>query len=78
MIRLQVNGHQVDLEAPLSILAYLGQIGANPNSLAVELNGQILPRDGYSSTEFKTGDRVEIIRMVGGGSRPPQRPAASI
>jgi sulfur carrier protein len=52
--------------------------GANPARLiellalagrrvAVEVNGEIVPRSRYTDHELKTGDRVEIVHAVGGG-----------
>lgn len=68
MIRLQVNGRRVELEAPTPLLAYLEGLGVNPRSIAVEHNGTILERADFDRTELDEGDIVEIVRMVGGGA----------
>jgi sulfur carrier protein len=67
MITLQINGKAVELEAPTPLLAYLDRLGVNPRAVAVEHNGEILERAAYESTTLRQGDRVEIVRMVGGG-----------
>ncbi|HEX2647433.1 MAG TPA: sulfur carrier protein ThiS [Candidatus Dormibacteraeota bacterium] len=67
MIALQVNGKRVELESPMQLLDYLAQLGVNPRSVAVEHNGEILERNAYTSVMLREGDRVEIVRMVGGG-----------
>lgn len=67
MIVLQVNGKPVELDAPTPLLAYLEKLGVNPRAVAVEHNGEILQRDAYAATVLGEGDRVEIVRMVGGG-----------
>jgi len=67
MISLEVNGKHVELEGPTPLLAYIDQLGVNPRSIAVEHNGEILERAAYSSITLREGDRVEIVRMVGGG-----------
>jgi len=36
--------------------------------VAVEVNLEILPRSQYASHRFRTGDRVEIVRAIGGGA----------
>ncbi len=67
MISLQVNGKQVELDQPTSLLDYLERLGVNPRTVAVEHNGEIIPRTSYTHITLREGDRVEIVRMVGGG-----------
>ncbi|TMD37151.1 MAG: sulfur carrier protein ThiS [Chloroflexi bacterium] len=67
MISLEVNGKAVQLEGPTPLLAYIEQLGVNPRTVAVEHNGEILERTAYASITLRDGDRVEIVRMVGGG-----------
>jgi sulfur carrier protein len=68
MITLQVNGKQVELEAPTPLVLYIEKLGVNPRAVAVEHNGEIIQRDRFASVVLQEGDRVEIVRMVGGGS----------
>jgi sulfur carrier protein len=68
MISLVVNGKQVQLEGPTPLLTYIDQLGVNPRAIAVEHNGEVLERAAYASVTLREGDRVEIVRMVGGGS----------
>ncbi len=67
MIAVQVNGKRIELAGPTPLLAYLEQLGVNPRAVAVEHNGDILERTAYESVTLREGDRVEIVRMVGGG-----------
>jgi sulfur carrier protein len=67
VISLQVNGKNVELEAPTPLLEYLEKLGVNPRAVAVEHNGEILERAAYAGVTLREGDRVEIVRMVGGG-----------
>ena len=68
MITLQVNGKQVELDAPIPLVLYLEMLGVNPRTVAVEHNGEIVQRMSFASVVLNQGDRVEIVRMVGGGS----------
>jgi sulfur carrier protein len=68
MIALQVNGKRVELDQPTPLLEYLDQLGVNPRAVAVEHNGEILERAAFASATLRDGDRVEIVRMVGGGA----------
>jgi sulfur carrier protein len=67
VISLQVNGKNVELEGPTPLLEYLEKLGVNPRAVAVEHNGEILERAAYAGVTLREGDRVEIVRMVGGG-----------
>jgi len=73
MIAVQVNGKRVELDHPTPLLDYLEQLGVNPRAVAVEHNGEILERAAFASATLCDGDRVEIVRMVGGG-RPCPHP----
>jgi sulfur carrier protein len=67
VISLQVNGKNVELERPTPLLEYLERLGVDPRAVAVEHNGEILERAAYESVTLREGDRVEVVRMVGGG-----------
>jgi sulfur carrier protein len=69
VISLTINGKQLELDGPTSLLDYLARLGVEPRAVAVELNGEILERSGYESAVLTAGDVVEIVRMVGGGLR---------
>ena len=70
MIELVINGKRVELEQPTPLLTYLEKLGVNPRAVAVEHNGEIIERSTFASTTLRAGDKVEIVRMVGGGSQP--------
>ena len=42
-------------------------MGYDPARVAVERNGDIVPKAQYSATTLADGDVVEIVRFVGGG-----------
>ena len=61
-----INGEEE--EAVGKVLAdYLAESGYDAQRIAVELNGEIVPKSKYASTVLKDGDVVEIVRFVGGG-----------
>jgi thiamine biosynthesis protein ThiS len=68
VIELTVNGKLRTLDGPLTLAEYLAQLGINPQTVAVEHNGEIVRREQYSARLLAPGDVVEIVRMVGGGS----------
>ncbi|HEX9363746.1 MAG TPA: sulfur carrier protein ThiS [Candidatus Dormibacteraeota bacterium] len=67
MISLKINGKEVELERPTPLLDYLEKLGVNARTVAVEHNGEIIPRTSFTRVTLREGDRVEIVRMVGGG-----------
>jgi len=68
VISVRVNGRPVDLSEPTPLLAYVRRLGVDPRAIAVEVNGEILQREGYADCTLSEGDTVEIVRMVGGGT----------
>ena len=67
-MKVRVNGKDVELAGPTSLLDYLARLGVNPRAVAVEINDRILDRAEFESAELGEGDVVEVVRMVGGGS----------
>ena len=64
---ITVNGKKVTLTGPLSVADYLEQNNYKIKRIAVEMNGDILPKYSYSDTMLKDGDRLEVVSFVGGG-----------
>ncbi|MGN0490708.1 sulfur carrier protein ThiS [Ruminococcus sp.] len=61
-----INGEKIE-KAEILLSAYLEENGINPQRIAVELNGEILPKAQYRDTVLKDGNVVEIVNFVGGG-----------
>lgn len=62
-----VNGKEINLTKETSVADYLEQNQYQVKRIAVELNGDILPKYSYSDTMLKDGDRLEVVTFVGGG-----------
>lgn len=63
---VKINGEELNV-AGKSAADYLTESGYDIKRVAVELNGDILPKSQYSDTILKDGDCVEIVSFVGGG-----------
>ena len=61
-----INGNSVDT-AGKTVEEYLSQTNYTLNRIAVEINGEIIPKSQYETTVFNDGDTVEIVGFVGGG-----------
>ena len=64
MVRL--NGQEIDA-AGKTISEIIEKEGYNAARLAVELNGNIVPKAKYAETVVKENDVIEVVRFVGGG-----------
>ena len=67
MIQIAVNGNTRALERPLDVGALLSVLQLTGKKVAVERNGEIVPRSAHGSTLVLDGDRFEIVVAVGGG-----------
>lgn len=62
-----INGNAVSLANLTTIGAYLDENHYRRQRIAVERNGEIVPRSAYDTTLFVDGDKIEIVSFVGGG-----------
>ncbi len=67
MIQVIVNGAAQRFEAPLNVRALLRQLSMEGKKVAVERNGEIVPKSAHGATVLCDGDRLEIVVAVGGG-----------
>jgi sulfur carrier protein len=67
MIHLTVNGAPHAFEQPLDLARLLEHLELAGKRLAVERNGEIVPRSRFQETWLADGDRLEIVVAVGGG-----------
>lgn len=66
-IEIVVNGAIQRHSGPLEVADLLRAMGLAGKKIAVERNGEIVPRGAHASTLLADGDRLEIVVAVGGG-----------
>ena len=66
-MNLTINGEPRAFSVE-TLSALVEQLGMKPDRVAIELNRAIVPRDQWSQTSLRDGDRLEIVHFVGGGS----------
>ncbi|HZO01596.1 MAG TPA: sulfur carrier protein ThiS [Burkholderiales bacterium] len=66
-MEVTVNGAAHRLEQPLQLAGLLQKLDLAGKKVAVERNGEIVPRSAHASTLLADGDRLEIVVAVGGG-----------
>ena len=64
---IQLNGQTSTLVADCTIAALLEIEGFGQRRVAVEVNGEIVPRGSHASHVLQADDRVEIVHALGGG-----------
>jgi len=67
MINVVVNGAAHRFEQPLPVADLLRRLELAGRKIAVEQNGEIVPKSAHASTVVQDGDRLEIVVAVGGG-----------
>jgi sulfur carrier protein len=67
MIDIVLNGEPRQFEAPLTITGLLESEGLLGKRVAVERNGEIVPKSLHLTTPVDAGDQLEIVVAVGGG-----------
>jgi sulfur carrier protein len=67
-MRITVNGKGMEVSDGLSVEALLAELGVPRQYTAVAVNRDITPKSTYGCTHLTEGDRVEIVRPMGGGA----------
>ncbi|MBQ7883827.1 MAG: sulfur carrier protein ThiS [Phascolarctobacterium sp.] len=64
---MKLNGETVTLTEETTLVSFLENNGYSSNKIAVELNGDIIPRSRYASVILTDADKLEVVCFVGGG-----------
>lgn len=67
MISLTINGTPRRFDRPLSCAELVNQLDLAGKRIAMERNGEIVPRSQFAGCVLQDGDRLEIVAAVGGG-----------
>jgi len=66
-MELIINGEPRQVADDITAAALVEQLGLAGQRLAIEVNQEIVPRGEYAAHRLRAGDRVEIVRAIGGG-----------
>jgi len=64
---MYANGKQIPLQDNISLYEFLKKEGYDLLRVAVEKNGNIVPRKSYETEILNDSDKLEIVHFVGGG-----------
>ncbi|WP_298013642.1 sulfur carrier protein ThiS [uncultured Castellaniella sp.] len=66
-LTIHLNGHETHLDQVRTVQDLIVHLGYQGKRIAVERNGDIVPRSQHGQTALADGDRLEIVVAVGGG-----------
>ena len=64
---ITVNGNKITYADNLKLSDFLHREGYNTTLIAVECNGEIIPKASYEEKKLEDGDHLEVVSFVGGG-----------
>lgn len=64
---IQLNGQPTEIPTDCSVARLIAQQHLGARRIAVEINGQIVPRSQFEQRQLAAQDRVEIVQAIGGG-----------
>jgi len=65
-IEIKLNGENRSVTAT-TLSELVTELGLQQRLIAMERNLEVVPKSQYDSTLLKTGDRIELVHMIGGG-----------
>lgn len=66
-MHITVNGEAREAAPGTTVAALVRSLGLGERRVAVERNGEVVPRAQHEAAELSDGDRLEIVTFVGGG-----------
>ncbi|MDH3588862.1 MAG: sulfur carrier protein ThiS [Gammaproteobacteria bacterium] len=66
-IEVTINGQHETLDDDVTAEKLVHSMSLGRQRIAVEINGEIVPRSTFAERRIAPGDRIEIVRAVGGG-----------
>ena len=66
-MQLIVNGTEQDAGSVTTVAELVAWLNLGSTRIAVELNGEIVPRSTYAQQALTPADRIEIVQAIGGG-----------
>jgi sulfur carrier protein len=66
-MQLLINGSATEIPTELTARQLIERLELTGKRIALEVNGEIVPRSTYEGHNLREGDKIEIIHAVGGG-----------
>ena len=65
--KIQLNGDPYEIKYSTNLNELLNKLKIQKNKVAIEVNGEIVERNKYPNLILNKGDKVEIVKFIGGG-----------
>ena len=66
-MELIINGDQRLIDSSYSLMDLLVSLEMTQGHIAIELNGEIIPKSTFQQQQLSDGDKIEIVQAIGGG-----------
>ena len=66
-MKIAVNGEDRRIDTVATIASLLQELDLQGKPVAVERNGETVPKSAHEATKLSEGDKIEIVTLVGGG-----------
>ena len=66
-MEVTINGDQHLIDSSYSLMDLLISLEMTLGQIAVELNGEIIPKSTFQQQQLSDGDKIEIVQAIGGG-----------
>jgi len=66
-MKIFVNGTPTEIPLDLNIYMLLEQLDVQKKHIAIEINENIIFKTDWESTKLEEGDKIEIVKAIGGG-----------
>lgn len=66
-MNIEVNGDTQTIGDGLTVAQLLDELGYGEKRVAVERNGELVPKSRHGQQAVEAGDRIEIVQAIGGG-----------
>ncbi|MFA6599726.1 MAG: type I DNA topoisomerase [Candidatus Omnitrophota bacterium] len=76
-MNLYINGEKQEINSAATLRELLRRLDVDPETVVVEHNQAVIPREKLEHCPLTEGDRIEIVHFVGGGRPDPEEPPAA-
>jgi thiamine biosynthesis protein ThiS len=67
VITITINGEIRQFQQSINLTTLVEEMGLTGKRIALERNGEIVPRSTFNAQQLSEGDKIEIVVAVGGG-----------
>jgi len=67
LVEVVLNGEPHRIPEGITVLDLVASLGRDPRTVALERNGELVPRARFGEARLAEGDRLEVVHFVQGG-----------